>query len=113
MKTFLFVALILVGLCQSLQAQESYQASILKFQHELNEEYKNPAESPLSVKERKAFEGHHFFPIDEKYHVVANFEKLPLSSAFQMKTTANSIKAYDIYGVATFALDGNQYKLNI
>lgn len=113
MKTLLFVTLTLLGLSQSLQAQESYKDSILKFQHELNEEYKNPAESPLSEKERKAFDGHHFFPIDEKYQVIASFEKLPPASTFLMKTTANSLKEYDVYGIATFTLEGNQYKLNI
>ncbi len=103
----------MVGLSQNLHAQNEYMATILEFQHELNEEYKNPDESPLSAKERKAFEEHHFFSIDEKYHVLAKFEKLPLQRLFQMKTTANSIKDYDVYGVATFSLDGKEYQLNI
>ena len=113
MKTNLIFYLILFGLSQRLFAQENYEASVLEFQHELNEEYKNPDESPLSAQEREAFEGHHFFPINEKYHVVAKFEKLPPQTFFQMKTTANSIKDYDIYGIATFTLDGTEYKLNI
>ncbi|WP_339875886.1 DUF1684 domain-containing protein [uncultured Algoriphagus sp.] len=113
MKANLIFYLILFGLSQTLFAQENYKASVLEFQHELNEEYKNPDESPLSAQEREAFEGHHFFPINEKYHVVAKFEKLPPQTFFQMKTTANSIKDYDIYGIATFTLDGTEYKLNI
>lgn len=113
MKTNLIFYLILFGLSQTLFAQENYEASVLEFQRELNEEYKNPDESPLSAQEREAFEGHHFFPINEKYHVVAKFEKLPPQTFFQMKTTANSIKDYDIYGIATFTLDGTEYKLNI
>ncbi len=113
MKAFLLIALTLIGFSKSLYAQDNYKASILKYQHELNEEYKNPEESPLSAKERKAFEGHHYFPIDEKYQVIATFEKLPPQSLFQMKTTANSIKDYDVYGVATFTLDGKEYQLNI
>ena len=113
MKTNLIFYLILFGLSQTLFAQENYEASVLEFQHELNEEYKNPNESPLSAQEREAFEGHQFFPINEKYHVVAKFERLPPQTFFQMKTTANSIKDYDIYGIATFTLDGTEYKLNI
>ena len=113
MKTNLIFYLILFGLSQTLFAQENYKASVLEFQHELNEEYKNPDESPLSAQEREAFEAHQFFPINEKYHVVAKFEKLPPQTFFQMKTTANSIKDYDIYGIATFTLDGTEYKLNI
>ncbi|TXD76982.1 DUF1684 domain-containing protein [Algoriphagus ratkowskyi] len=114
MKAFLLlVFIILVGPIQWLQAQDAYKKSILEFQHELNEEYKNPIESPLSIKDWKAFEGHQYFPIDEKYHIVANFEKLPTANFFQMKTKANSIKDYDVYGVATFTLDGNKYQLNV
>ncbi|TXE14618.1 DUF1684 domain-containing protein [Algoriphagus aquimarinus] len=113
MKAFLIIAISLLGLSQSLVAQNEYKASIIEYQHELNEEYKNPKESPLSPAERKAFTGHHFFPIDEKYHVIAKFEILPVASIYQMKTTANSIKDYDVYGIATFILDGKEYQLNI
>lgn len=113
MRALLVVVLFLTGLSHSLHAQDDYTASILEFQHELNEEYKNPSESPLSAKERKEFEGHHFFPIDQKYHVMAKFEKSPPQSLYQMKTTANSIKDYDVYGVATFTLDGQEYQLTI
>lgn len=113
MKAFLIIALTLIEFSQSLQAQDNYKASILEFQHKLNAEYKNPEESPLPTKEREAFEGHSYFPIDKKYQVIAKFEKLPPQSFFQMKTTANSIKDYDVYGVATFTLDGKEYQLNI
>lgn len=113
MKAFLIIAILLLGLSQSLFAQNEYRTSLIEYQHELNEEYKNPKESPLSPAERKAFTGHHFFPIDEKYHVIAKFEKLPVASIYQMKTTANSIKDYDVYGIATFILDGKEYQLNI
>ncbi|WP_339870023.1 DUF1684 domain-containing protein [uncultured Algoriphagus sp.] len=113
MKAFLLFTCSLFLISLRLFAQNEYEKSILEFQHELNEEFKNPEESPLTAQERKAFEGHHFFPIDQKYHVTAKFEKLPPASLFQMKTTANSIKDYDIYGIATFTLDGKEYQLNI
>ncbi|WP_057939025.1 DUF1684 domain-containing protein [Algoriphagus resistens] len=113
MKKFLVIALTHIVISLQLYAQGNYKASILAFQHELNEEYKNPDKSPLSTEERNTFEGHHFYPIDEKYHVVAKFEKLPAQSLFQMKTTANTIKDYDVYGIATFTLEGKEYQLNI
>lgn len=92
---------------------QDYENSILKFQDELNAEFKNPDESPLSAKERKEFLGLPFYPIDEHFKVIAQFEKLPPSSFFQMKTTANSIKDYDVYGKLTFSLDGKKYQLNV
>lgn len=113
MQKILILAFNLIVISQQLYAQADYKASILEFQHELNEEYKNPDKSPLSTEERKTFEAHHFYPIDQKYHVVAKFEKLPVQSLFQMKTTANTIKDYDIYGIATFTLEGKEYQLNI
>lgn len=113
MKALPILTLVFLGLFQSLFAQEDYRTTIEDFQHKLNEEYKNPAESPLSAMEQKSFGGHHYFPIDEKYHVIAKFEKLPTASLFQMKTTANSIKDYDVYGIATFTLDGKEYQLSI
>ena len=113
MKAFLIFPFVLFGLTNSLFAQDDYKASILEFQRELNEEFKNPDESPLSKKEQKDFKGHNYYPIVEKFHVIAKFEKLPTQSLFHMKTTANSIKDYDVYGVATFTLDGKEYQLNI
>ncbi|MDR7131532.1 uncharacterized protein (DUF1684 family) [Algoriphagus sp. 4150] len=113
MKQFLLLALLLMGLSSRLLAQEDYKSTILEFQRELNEEYKDPDKSPLSAKQQNAFGGHSFFPIDEKYHVTAKFEKLPTQSLFQMKTTANSIANYDVYGIATFTLDGKEFRLNI
>lgn len=113
MKAFLIFSLSLLGFFQSLRAQDDYKAAILEFQHELNEEYKNPKESPLSAKEQKVFKGLPFFPIDENYRVLAKFEKLPPQSPFQMMTSANSIKDYDVYGVVTFTLGKKEYQLNI
>lgn len=113
MRAILFIMLIQASFTQSLWAQGDYEKSILEFQHELNEEYKNPIESPLSIKEWKVFKEHMYFPIDEKYRILASFEKLPTAPLFQMKTSANTIQDYDLYGVATFTLEGNEYQLNI
>ncbi|SFT73170.1 hypothetical protein SAMN04489724_1891 [Algoriphagus locisalis] len=113
MKAIVIFSLLLIGLSHGLIAQNNYQATILEFQHELNEEFKNPKESPLTKKEQDEFKGHDFYPINKKYHVIAKFEKLPPQSFFQMKTTANSLKDYDIYGVATFEFGGKEYQLHI
>lgn len=113
MKKILISVLILICSGNLARAQDAYESSILEFQHGLNEEYKNPDESPLSAKQRKEFSGHLFFPIDETYRVVAKFERLPAPSTFQMKTSANSLQDYDIFGIATFILDGVEYQLNI
>ncbi|MBN3521278.1 DUF1684 domain-containing protein [Algoriphagus lutimaris] len=92
---------------------QDYKNSILEFQDELNAEFKNQDESPLSAKDRKEFTGLPFYPVDEHFWVIAKFEKLPPRSLFQMKTTANSIKDYDVYGLLTFSLEEKEYCLNV
>ena len=56
-------------------SQTTYEAEILQFQKDLNAEYKNPEESPLTPKEQKEFKEHSFYPIDSTYRVVAQFQK--------------------------------------
>jgi len=111
-KNLLLLAFVFSFLSGSALGQD-YIQSISKFQEELNAEFKNPDESPLSAKERKEFNGLPFYPVDEHFRVIAKFEKLPQRSLFQMKTTANSIKDYDVYGVLTFSLEGKEYRLNV
>ncbi|MBN3581603.1 DUF1684 domain-containing protein [Algoriphagus aestuarii] len=109
----LLLSCLLVALFSGFSVAQSYQETIVAFQEELNAEYKNPEESPLSASERKQFKGLPYFPINEKYRVMAKFEKLPPQSLFQMKTTANSIKDYDVYGVLSFTIEGKEYRLNV
>lgn len=107
--------LILVGILFNSQASfaQDYHESLVNFQKDLNEEFKNPEESPLSKKGIESFKGLPFFPIDEKYKVIAKFERAPVANPLQMKTTANTMKSYDLYAVATFELNGKEWKLNI
>ncbi|UZR99384.1 DUF1684 domain-containing protein [Chondrinema litorale] len=112
MKKILCNVLILISFTGICLAQD-YKKEIKEFQKELNEEYKNPDESPLSTKDRKKFKGHDFFPIDEKYRVEAKFVKTANAMPFKMKTSANVFQNYDIYGVVSFEIDGEEFKLNI
>ncbi|MDO1512407.1 DUF1684 domain-containing protein [Maribacter confluentis] len=103
--------LIILQLC--IANAQSYNQSVLDFQQHLNEEYKNPDESPLDKKDLKRFKGHDFFPINEKYRVVAKFTKIMNPTPFLMKTTTSRLSMYEVYGVANFELDGQEYQLNV
>ena len=106
--------LILIVILQfGISRAQSYEDSILEHQKHLNDEYKNPDKSPLEKKDLKKFKGHNFFPINEKFKVKAKFERITNSSPFLMKTTTNRLPKYEVYGIATFLLDGNEYQLNI
>jgi uncharacterized protein len=112
MKT-LFLTLIFFLAYQSVILSQDYQKTIIEFQNKLNEEFRNPDESPLTLEDREKFDSLDFFPIDEKFRVVAKFETIENAIPFEMKTTTDRLPVYEIYGVATFNLDDIEYKLNI
>lgn len=96
-----------------LVAQNNCKEDTTAFQDKLNLDYKSPEESPLDKKQRRKFKGHDFFPFDQNFCITASFEKTKNVVPFQMKTTTNRLPTYEIYGVATFEINGQKYKLNI
>lgn len=109
----LILTLILFFASQTVILSQDYQKTIIEFQDKLNEEFRNPDESPLTVEDREKFDSLAFFSIDEKFKVIAKFERIENAIPFEMKTTTDRLPVYEIYGVATFTLDDIEYKLNI
>jgi len=97
------------GLAQNSKKIES----ALAFQHTINEEYKDPSESPLSTEDREAFKTLDFFDIDTTYVVNADFVRTPYESPFAMPTTKERTPIYVKYGELYFQLKGKKYKLNV
>jgi len=87
--------------------------SILEFQKELNEEYKNPETSPLPDKYRKDFERLDFFVPDTNYIVKARFERTPDAVPFMLNTTTDRKTKEVLYGIAYFELNGKEHQLEI
>ncbi len=92
---------------------QDYKQSVIEFQEKLNEEFGNSDESPLTPEDLEKFDSLSFFPVDEKFRVVAKFERIENAVPFKMKTTTDRTPVYEIYGVATFFLDNKEYRLNI
>jgi len=88
-------------------------ASVLQFQKELNEEYKDPETSPLKDKHRKNFEGLDFFSPDTSYVVTARFERTPDAVPFMLETTTNRKTPEVVYGIAHFELNGKTHQLEV
>lgn len=107
-STFLFLTI-----CNICAAQSDFETSISKWQHELNVEFADPEESPLEKKDLKKFKKLDFFPIDEKYNVVATFMRTPNEAPFNMPTSTDRLPIYVKYGVATFTLDGKEMQLSV
>ncbi|MGI9550375.1 MAG: DUF1684 domain-containing protein [Aurantibacter sp.] len=88
-------------------------ADILKFQKELNEEFKNPETSPLPDRFRKDFEGLDFFAPDTNYVVTAKFFRTPDAIPFLMPTTTERKSREVVFGIAEFFLNEKNHRLEI
>ncbi len=104
----LSIALLLGISYLSVLAQTSYEEEIRSWQNELNSEYADPKASPLEKKDLKKFEGLEFFPIAEKYRIVAEFEFTPFEKPFTIPTTTERLPVYVQYGIAHFELEGQK-----
>lgn len=111
MRTLTLLLVILVPFCA--QSQGTYLEDIQSFQSNLNQEFKDPKKSPLEKDKLSTFTTLPFFPIDSKYRITASFKRTPDEKAFEMKTTTKRRPIYVKYGVASFALNGKDYELNI
>ena len=98
---------------EKLEASTDALANILKFQKELNAEFKDPEESPLPDRYRKNFETLDFFAPDTNYIVDARFVRTPESLPFLMPTTTDRKSKEVVYGIAHFELNGKKRQLEI
>lgn len=88
-------------------------AEILKFQQELNAEFKDPEASPLADRFRASFETLDFFEPDTNYVIEAEFIRTPEALPFAMPTTTGRESTEVVYGIAKFSLNGKEHQLEI
>ncbi len=86
---------------------------VLKFRDELNRQYRDSTDSPLSEKDRDAFTHHDFYPYHEKYCFEARLVLTPDAPPFDMSTSSGKSKKYRTYGIAHFTIDEVDYKLEV
>lgn len=98
---------------EPIEASTDALTDILKFQKELNEEFKDPETSPLPDRYRKDFESLDFFAPDTNYVVDAKFVRTPESLPFLMPTTTDRKSKEVVYGIAHFSLNGKKQQLEI
>jgi len=96
-----------------LYAQECSKENAVKYQKQLNKEYANPKESPLTKKDLKAFKSLDFYPVNMDYCVEAKFVRTPNEKPFEMTTTTSRKPMYVKYGEVTFELQGRKCKLDV
>jgi uncharacterized protein (DUF1684 family) len=114
MKTITLFIFCFYSLCAAAQTDSAAaMAEIREFQKKLNEEYKNPKESPLEPADRKKFKGHAFFPINLAYRVVAKLTVTEGTPFFPMKTTTSQMKTDRIFGYVEFSVAGKEFRLPV
>ena len=109
----LLLSICLIAFAVQTTTAQTYKKEIIEFQDELAKNYKDAEKSPLTKKGRKKFKGFNFFSIDESYKVIAKFERAVDAEPFEMKTSGPRIPIYEVYGIASFTLEGKEYKLNV
>lgn len=114
MKIVFYSILVLLSLNScSQEKKDPIIKEIKEFQQKLNIEYADVKTSPLTKEDAISFSSLPFFPIDKKYHVLADFKRTPNEKPFDMLTTTSRLAKYVKYGEASFLLDGKKQTLNI
>ena len=109
-----FILILFLGSITNTFAQFSDKIkSIEKFQFQINADFKNPDESPLSARDLKNFKGLEFFDIDTSFILTAQFVRTPAEAPFAMSTTTDRKPIYVKYGEVYFKLKAKNIKLNI
>ncbi|EIJ39434.1 Protein of unknown function (DUF1684) [Galbibacter orientalis DSM 19592] len=98
---------------ENIKTELSKEAQALAFQKEINEEYADPKESPLTKEDFIGFESLEFFPIDTSFNVVAKLELTPNEQPFLMPTTTDRKSEEVLFGILYFELHGKKFSLNV
>ena len=91
----------------------AHQQSVLAFQQELNKEFLDPQQSPLTAPERAKFRSLPFFPADYSYYVQATLVRDSTSQPFAMPTSTDRRPMYRRYGELRFLLNGQPQHLSV
>jgi uncharacterized protein (DUF1684 family) len=94
--------------------QEKFdETSVAKFQKDLNSEYADAKTSPLTAEDLAVFKTLDFYPINEKFFVIAKFIRTKNEKPFEMKTSTDRKPLYVKYGELSFTIEGSDFKLNV
>lgn len=83
------------------------------WQRKMNSDFKDASKSPLKKTDLKTFKSLDFFSFDPDFVASATLERTPDSKWFNMKTTSGEVSRERIYGILSFRLKGNDFKLNV
>lgn len=111
MKQIIITSLVL--LCGAVYAQDCNVEKSQSYQQQLDKEYRDAKESPLTAEGRTAFTGLDFYPVSADYCVEARFIRTPDEKPFLMPTTSDRRPRYVKFGEVYFTLLGKECKLDV
>jgi uncharacterized protein len=94
-------------------AQDKPTETAKAFQDNLNIQFANAGESPLTKEDLEYFKGLDFFPIQADYIVSAKFIRTKKEPVFKMKTSTARLPEYKKYGVLEFTLNHQKFRLSV
>lgn len=119
-KLFLLLVLGLVGTAAQVPTTSpnrlgpaAHAQSVADFQRDLNREFRDPKESPLSATERLSFQALPYYPTDYAYYVEARLVRDSTAQPFAMPTSTARRPMYRKYGDLYFTLAGQALKLSV
>ena len=92
---------------------DQHAQSIMMFQKDLNTEFANPKESPLTEAERRAFSTLPYYPTNYNYYVTATLVRDSTARPFGMETSTARRPLYRKYGELRFVLNGQALRLSV
>jgi uncharacterized protein (DUF1684 family) len=110
---FLLTGVLCLLLLSCGKSQVNPVQEALDFQEELNAQFADSEESPLTEEDWLTFESLEFFPIDTTYRVRARLEFHEDGKPFAMQTTTDRLPIYKPYATARFQLKGKECSLEI
>lgn len=113
MKKFTLLLVLTITLQSCKGQKKKARVGNSDFQVEMNMKFKDASKSPLTKKGLKKFKGLDFFPINNKFKVVAKLIKTPDAPTFNFPTTTDRIAVYKKYGMVAFNIDGQDFELAI
>jgi len=115
MKTKISLALVLTSLFLSncLFSQTDYPTSIQNERNAKNQEFKDPAKSPLTATQISKFNGLSYFNIDEKAKIQGVLTLADPQTEVNLGTTAGTKIKLVKYGTVTFTYDNKTYTLAV
>lgn len=84
-----------------------------KYQEQLNVEFADAKTSPLAPDDLAAFKTLDFYPITEKFCVIAKLIRTKDEKPFEMVTSTRRRPLYIKYGEVSFGIDGKTFTLKV